>query len=256
MSVDSDGTLAGRVALITGAARGIGRATSVALAKDGADIVLGLKNLADDNGAAEEIRSLGRRVLAVQMDVSDLEQVRSAVSTARNHYGQIDILINNAGRGPGNVAEKVTESDFDLQVNVNLRGTFFVSQTVGRIMIDQRRGNIVNIGSQAGFVALPGEAIYCMTKAAVSHLTKCLAIEWGQYGIRVNAVAPTFINTRSLRKHVADPAKKADILERIAGLHRIGEPEEVASVVAFLASDASSLITGETVMIDGGWTAR
>ena len=148
------------------------------------------------------------------------------------------------------------ENDFDITLAVNLKGTFFVSQAVGRVMIAQGSGRIVNLGSQAGFVALPGESIYCMTKAAISHLTKCLAVEWGQYGITVNAVAPTFIVTPGTAPALDDPAFKADVLERIAALHRVGEPMDVAGAVVFLASQAASLITGETILIDGGWTAR
>src|SRR5207248_7085769 len=132
----------------------------------------------------------------------------------------------------------------------NLKGTFFVSQTVGRVMIRQRRGRIVNLSSQAGFVALPGESVYCMTKAAISHLTKCLAVEWGQYGITVNAVAPTFIVTPGTEPALADPAFREDVLERIAGLHRVGEPMDVAGSIVFLASPAASLITGHTLLID------
>ncbi|MDI6097205.1 glucose 1-dehydrogenase [Actinoplanes sp. NEAU-A12] len=248
--------VSGQVALVTGAARGIGRSIALALAHAGADIAVGLRNRDDDNGVVAEIEALGRKALPLQMDVTDLDQVRASVDAAVGHFGHIDILVNNAGRGPGNLAENVREEDFDFTLSVNLKGTFFTSQTVGRHMIERGRGAIVNVGSQAGFVALPGEAVYCMTKAAVSHLTKCLAVEWGKHGIRVNAVAPTFINTRSITKHIADPANKADIIERIAALHRIGEPVEVAGAVLFLASDASSLITGETIMIDGGWTIR
>jgi NAD(P)-dependent dehydrogenase (short-subunit alcohol dehydrogenase family) len=122
-------------------------------------------------------------------------------------------------------------------------------------MIRQKYGRIINMGSQAGFVALPTESVYCMTKAAISHLTKCLAVEWGQYNITVNAVAPTFINTPGTSRALADPAFRADVLSRIA-LGRIGEPMEVAGAVVFLASPAASLITGETLLIDGGWTAR
>ncbi|MGW4411992.1 SDR family NAD(P)-dependent oxidoreductase [Nonomuraea sp. NPDC004702] len=248
--------VAGQIALVTGAARGIGRSIALTLANAGADIVVGLRDREADNGVVAEIQALGRRALPLQMDVTKLDQVRASVDAAVDHFGRIDILINNAGRGPGNFAEYVREEDFDLILAVNLKGTFFTSQAVGRHMIDQKRGRIVNIGSQAGLVALPGEAIYCMSKAAVSHLTKCLALEWGQHNIRVNAVAPTFINTRSLQKHVASPIKKAEIIERIAALHRIGEPIDVAGAVLFLASEASSLITGETIVIDGGWTIR
>jgi NAD(P)-dependent dehydrogenase (short-subunit alcohol dehydrogenase family) len=123
-------------------------------------------------------------------------------------------------------------------------------------MIRQKSGRIINMSSQAGFVALPTESVYCMTKAAIAHLTKCLAVEWGTYNITVNAVAPTFIRTPGTEQYLADPKNHADVVDRIAGLHRIGEPMDVAGAVIFLASSAASLITGETILIDGGWTAR
>jgi NAD(P)-dependent dehydrogenase (short-subunit alcohol dehydrogenase family) len=158
--------------------------------------------------------------------------------------------------GPENPAEKVREEDFDLTVAVNLKGTFFASHAAGRVMIRQGSGKIINMSSQAGFAALPTESIYCMTKAAIAHLTKCLAVEWGKHGITVNAVAPTFIRTPGTEAALADGVFRKDTIERIAGLHRIGEPMEVAGAVVFLASPAASLITGETILIDGGWTAR
>jgi len=164
-------------------------------------------------------------------------------------------LVNNAGLGPSNLAENVREEDFDLTLAVNLKGTFFTSQAAGRVMIEQKYGRIINLSSQAGLVALPTESVYCMTKAAISHLTKCLAVEWGQYNITVNAVAPTFINTPGTAEALEDDAFRADVLSRIA-LGRIGEPMEVASAIVFLASPAASLITGDTLLIDGGWTAR
>ena len=248
--------LDGQVALVTGAARGIGRAISLALADAGSDVALGLRDVNTAGDLAEEIVGMGRRALRLQMDVTDLSQIARAVEEAAQHFGKIDILVNNAGLGPENPAEDVRENDFDITLAVNLKGTFFVSQAVGRVMIAQGSGRIVNLGSQAGFVALPGESIYCMTKAAISHLTKCLAVEWGQYGITVNAVAPTFIVTPGTAPALDDPAFKADVLERIAALHRVGEPMDVAGAVVFLASHAASLITGETILIDGGWTAR
>jgi NAD(P)-dependent dehydrogenase (short-subunit alcohol dehydrogenase family) len=141
-------------------------------------------------------------------------------------------------------------------MDVNVRGLFFASQAAGRAMIAQGYGRIVNLSSQAGFVALPTESIYCASKAAVTHLTRCLAVEWGRYGITVNAVAPTFIRTDGTAADLADPVFEADIRERIAGLHRIGEPMDVAGGVVFLASPAASLVTGATLLIDGGWPAR
>jgi len=168
----------------------------------------------------------------------------------------LDILVNNAGVAPENLAEHVCEDDFDLTLAVNLKGTFFTSQAAGRAMIRQGSGRIINMGSQAGFAALPGESVYCMTKAAISHLTRCLAVEWGKHNITVNAVAPTFIHTPGTESALANPEFRSDVIERIAGLHRIGEPMDVAGAVVFLASPAASLITGDTILIDGGWTAR
>ncbi|MCL4297412.1 MAG: glucose 1-dehydrogenase [Anaerolineae bacterium] len=248
--------LNGQVALVTGAARGLGRAISLALAHAGADVALGLREVNTGRELAQEIEAMGRRALPLQMDVTHLDQIRQAVDRTVAHFDRLDILVNNVGVGPENPAEDVREEDFDYTVAVNLKGTFFTSQAAGRVMIKQKYGRIINLGSQAGLVALPTESVYCMTKAAVSHLTKCLAVEWGQYNITVNAVAPTFIATPGTEAALADPIFRADVIERIAGLHRVGEPMDVAGAVVFLASPAASLITGDTILIDGGWTAR
>ena len=246
----------GRAALVTGAARGLGRAIALALAEAGADVALGLRDRSADGGLAAEIERLGRRALPLQMDMSRMAEIGPAVEAAATGLGRLDILVNNAGVAPRNLAEDVREEDFDATLAVNLKGTFFASQAAGRLMIGQGYGRIINVGSQAGAVALPGESVYCMTKAAIAHLTRCLAVEWGQHGITVNAVAPTFIRTPGTETALSDPQFRADVIERIAALHRIGEPPEVAGVVVFLASPAASLITGQTVLIDGGWTAR
>lgn len=248
--------LKGQVALVTGAARGLGRAISLALAHAGADVALGLRDVKEDSGIVAEIRKMGRKALPLQMDVSKMEQIQPAVDAAVKEFGRLDILVNNAGIAPENLVENVREEDFDATLAVNLKGTFFVSQAVGRIMIKQKKGTIINMSSQAGFVALPTESVYCMTKAAIAHLTKCQAVEWGKYGITVNAVAPTFIKTPGTEEYLSDPRRLVDTVERVAALHRIGEPMEVAGAVVFLASPAASLITGETILIDGGWTAR
>jgi NAD(P)-dependent dehydrogenase (short-subunit alcohol dehydrogenase family) len=248
--------LTGNVALVTGAARGLGRAISLALAHAGADVALGLRDVKTGIELAREIEAIGRRALPLQMDMTRLDQISSAINDTAAHFGRLDILVNNAGLAPENLAENVREEDFNLTLAVNLKGTFFASQAAGRIMIQQKRGCILNMSSQAGFVALPTESIYCMTKAAIAHLTKCLAVEWGKYNIRVNAVAPTFIRTPGTESALADPAFRTDVIERIAALHRIGEPMDVAGAVVFLVSPAASMITGHTLLIDGGWTAR
>jgi NAD(P)-dependent dehydrogenase (short-subunit alcohol dehydrogenase family) len=248
--------LSGQVALVTGAARGLGRAISLALGNAGADVALGLHDRNTGSELIAEIEAMGRRTLPLQMDIAHLDQISSAVEEAVAHFGRLDILVNNAGVAPGNPAEDFTEEDFDYTMAVNVKGTFFASQASGRVMIRQKHGRIINMSSQAGFVALPTESVYCTTKAAIAHLTKCLAVEWGKHNITVNAVAPTFIFTPGTEEALADPAFRADTIERIAALHRIGEPMEVAGAVVFLASPAASLITGHTILIDGGWTAR
>jgi NAD(P)-dependent dehydrogenase (short-subunit alcohol dehydrogenase family) len=248
--------LEGRTALVTGAARGLGRAISMAMAAAGADVALGLRDGTSGAELEAEIRNLGRRVLRVPMDVRDLRQIETAVNSVVDHFGRLDILVNNAGLGPANPAANVTEADYDLTMEVNVKGVFFASQASGRVMIEQGYGRIVSLSSQAGFVALPTESVYCTSKAAVAHLTKCLAVEWGQYGVTVNAVAPTFIRTDGTAADLADPAFAADVIERIAGVHRVGEPMDVAGAVVFLCSPAASLITGTTLLVDGGWTAR
>jgi NAD(P)-dependent dehydrogenase (short-subunit alcohol dehydrogenase family) len=252
-----DFSLDGRVALVTGAARGLGRAIALSLAHAGADVALGLRTAADAADLEAEIGAMGRRAMRVQMDVLDLGEIESAVRAVVEAFGRIDVLVNNAGLGPPeSPAEGWTEGDFDLTFDTNVKGLYFTSQAVGRVMIAQGSGRIVNLSSQAGFVALPGEAIYCASKAAVAHLTRCLAVEWGRHGINVNAVAPTFIRTPGTEPALADPEFESEVLERIAALHRVGEPVDVAGAVVYLSAPASSLVTGTTLMVDGGWTAR
>jgi len=247
--------LDGKVAMVTASARGIGRACALALADAGADVILGLRSRESGADVAQQIEGMGRRVLRVQMDVSRTAEIRSAVDEAVSHFGRIDILVNNAGIGVPAPAEEVREEDFDNTLAVNLKGTFFTAQAVGRVMIRQKGGRIINISSQAGFVALPTESVYCMTKAAVSHLTRCLALEWAEHNIIVNAVAPTFIETDGTKKWLDDPKFRASVKARIP-LGRIGTVDEVAQPVVFLAAGASSLVTGATLMIDGGWTIQ
>ncbi|HEV3022022.1 MAG TPA: SDR family NAD(P)-dependent oxidoreductase [Pirellulales bacterium] len=247
--------LEGQVALVTGAARGIGRACALALAHAGADVALGLHDAKTAGDLPAQIEALGRRALPLQMDVANLEQIRTAVEKASAWKGRLDVLVNNVGIGPANAAVDVSEKDFDVTVAVNLKGTFFASQAAGRVMIARGYGRIVNMGSQAGLVALPTESVYCMTKAAISHLTKCLALEWAAHNVTVNAVAPTFIRTPGTEKWLLDEAFRKSVVARIP-LGRVGEPMDVAGAVVYLASPAASLVTGTTLVVDGGWTVQ
>jgi NAD(P)-dependent dehydrogenase (short-subunit alcohol dehydrogenase family) len=247
--------LTGQVALVTAAARGLGRACALALAHAGADVALGLRRKESGASLAEEIAQMGRRALPLQMDMESLDEIRAAIAEAHAYFGRIDVLVNNAGVSPEAPAVDVPESDFDTMVRVNLKGTFFASQAAGRLMIERRYGRIVNMSSQAGVIALPGEPIYCMTKAGINHLTRCLAVEWGPYNVTVNAVAPTFIETDGTRAALSSPNFERDILANIP-LGRVGQPVEVAGAVVFLASPAASLITGATLLVDGGWSAK
>jgi NAD(P)-dependent dehydrogenase (short-subunit alcohol dehydrogenase family) len=249
--------LSGRTALVTGAGRGLGRAIALALADAGADVALGLRDKASATDLVREIEAKGRRALPLQMDVMNLEQSRAAIDEAIAAFGKLDILVNNAGGGiDSKPVEDADEADFDLVMNLNVRSTFFLTQHAGKHMLARGQGSIVNMGSQAGTVALPGEAVYCLGKAAVSHMTRCFAVEWGKNNVRVNCIAPTFFETDGTEDMLSDTAFRADVIERIAGLHRIGQPREVGDAVVFLASDAASMITGHTLMIDGGWTVR
>jgi len=255
MSAHQRFDLTGKTALVTGAARGLGRSCAIALAHAGADIALGLRDVNTAEDLEQEISGMGRQVIRLQMDVSKLQEIRKAVNTTKETFGSLDILVNNVGVAPDNPAEEVTEEDFDHTIKLNIKGTFFTAQAAGRLMIAQKSGRIINMSSQAGFIALDDESIYCMTKAAINHLTRNLASEWARYNINVNAVAPTFIETPGTEPWLKDPEFRQSVIDRIP-LGRVGKPVEVAGAVVFLASDAASLITGEIMLIDGGWTAR
>jgi len=246
--------LTGMTALVTGASGGIGSAIADALAAQGARLAL--------SGTREErLREVAARIggdpAILPCDLSDGAAVDQLVPRAVEALGQLDILVNNAGGGVDErPVEDYAEDVFDFVLDLNVKSTFFLSQYAGKHMRARGRGAIVNMGSQAGAIALPGEAVYCLSKAAVSHMTKCFAVEWGKNNVRVNCVAPTFIETDGTADMLARPEFRAEVIERIAALHRIGQPREVADAVVFLASDAASMITGQTLLIDGGWTAR
>jgi len=244
-------SLGGKVALITGGSRGIGRASALAFADAGADVVVASRKLADLEKVAEEIRAKGRKSLAVASHVAKIEDSKSLVEKVKAEFGRIDILMNNAGTNPyyGPLMD-AEEWAWDTTMNVNLKGQFFLSQLVARIMREHGGGNIINTSSVGGIQA-SDLAIYSVSKAALIMLTECMAKEWGQYNIRVNAIAPGVIKTRLSEQLWKEPEVGKAAVNSCA-LLRLGEPEDVASVVLFLASDASSYVTGETIVIDGG----
>lgn len=249
-----DFSLEGKRALITGGAKGIGRSIAMTFANLGA-----ISSLVDiDREELEEtvrkIKDDGGRAHTFVADITDLEVIKHLVQKAVQEMGGIDILVNNAGVAHINPAEKITEEEWDKTMAVNLKALFFLSREVGKHMIENKYGKIINLASQAGVIALEGHVAYTASKAGVIGVTKVLALEWGKYNINVNAVAPTVIMT-PLGEKVWAGEKGEKFKEKIP-LKRFGQPEDVASLVAFLSSDAANMITGTAVMIDGGYTAQ
>jgi len=247
--------ISGQVALVTGASRGIGRDLVLALAAAGARVAAGARNPAGAEDVVREAVDGGGEAAAVEMDLTDRASIDRAVNGTVDRFGRIDILVNNAGLGTNHDALDATEEEWDELFAVNVRGLFFACQSAGRHMVAQRHGRIVNMASQAGLVGIPRHAAYSASKGAVIALTKVLALEWSPFGVTVNAVAPTFIRTPGTAERLDRPEFLADVLERIpAG--RVGTTTDVAAAVIYLASPAASLVTGTTLVVDGGWTAR
>jgi 2-deoxy-D-gluconate 3-dehydrogenase len=247
--------LSGKRAVVTGAGKGIGRACAIALASAGAD-VFAVSRTADELASlADEVRAHGVRFGSAPIDLCEAGAPARVAALAADAIGDVDVLVNNAGVAIVGPAESVAEADWDTVMNTNARAAFFTAQAFGQGMLARGRGRIVNVTSQAGVVGLTDHAAYCASKAALGMLTKVLAIEWGRRGVTVNAVAPTVILTPLGERVWGDPAKGNPMLAKIP-VGRFGRPPEVAWVVAFLASDESSLINGETILIDGGYTAQ
>ena len=246
-------SLQGKTALITGGSRGIGKATAIGFARAGADVAIASRKLPDLESVASEIRSLGRRALAVAAHVGRLEEIDNLVKTVTREFGRIDILVNNAGTSPAMAGMlDLEERLWDSIMNLNLKGLVFLSQAVARVMKEHGGGSIINVSSVAGFRHEPNVGVYAISKAGVIMATKVMAEEWAKYGIRVNAVAPGHIHTRlgdSIFEVV--PSYKDEYLKRVP-MGRIGEPEEVVGAMIYLASDASSYVTGITIVVDGG----
>ena len=243
-----DFSLKGRVALVVGAAGGIGKSACKLLATMGADIIMA--DISDKvNEAASEISSLDVKVMAKTTDITNMDNMKSITADGINEFGKIDILVNSAGiAGLIDSAETISEEYFDKNILINLKVPFFMSQIVGNEMIKRKYGKIINISSQAAIIALEHRAAYSASKAGLIGMTKVMAYEWATYNINVNAVSPTFILTEGARKVFSDEMQS----QIPAG--RFGYPDEVAAAILFLASDASNMITGANLVVDGGYT--
>lgn len=247
--------LTGKTAIVTGGGTGLGRAMALYLAEFGADVAIPDLQLDRAREVSQEIESLGRKALALKTDISQLDQIDTMVKEVLDWSGHIDILVNNAGINIRELALEVTEEHWDKVFDVNIKGLFFCAQAVGKVMIQQKRGKIINIASIMGAIAYPLRAAYCSSKGGVIQLTKLLAVEWAPYNIHVNAIAPAFFVTPMNAPLLSEEKTKASLLANTP-LGRLGEPEDLGGAVVFLASEASDYVTGITLFVDGGWTAR
>ena len=241
--------LAGKVALVTGAAQGIGKAVALLLARNGADIVVSDINLEKAEETAKEVQTLGRKALAIKVDVAAIGDVERMVEAILARFGKVDILVNNAGIARDKLILRMTEEDWDAVLNINLKGTFNCTKAVVRHMSKQKGGKIINIASVVGEMGNAGQANYAASKAGVIGFTKTIAREFAQRGINVNAIAPGYIETPMTD---ALPDKVKEELRRLIPLDRLGKPEDVAEAVLFLVSESGNYITGQVLNVNGG----
>lgn len=243
------------IAIVTGASKGIGYGLAKSLAAAGAKVAVTARSLDLLEHLVQEIEESGGFAKAYELDIRNVEQIRTVFGQVAEDFGRLDILVNNAGLGEEMAAEDVTEAYWDEMIDVNLKGVFFSCQAAGRIMLKQGSGKIVNVSSQVSVVGIPGGSVYCASKGGVNQLTKTLALEWSGRGVNINAVGPTFIYTPGTAERLETPEFRDGVLARIpAG--RMGTIMDVAGAVIYLASPASDLVTGTLLLVDGGWTAQ
>ena len=243
--------LTGKVAVVTGASRGLGQHFARALARAGADLVITSRKLDSLQGFKKEIDSLGRKALPLELDVRDYDSIQRMVEAAHQYYGKIDILVNNAGCNVRKPAVDVTWDDWNLVVDTNLRGSFFVAQAVAKRMIPRRYGRIINIGSVTTIFGYANITPYCASRGGVKQMTMSLADDWGPYGITVNCLAPGWFKTEQTKVLYENKEWVEYIIDRIP-LKRPGQPNDLDGAIVFLASDASAYMTGHTLLVDGG----
>ncbi len=244
-------SLDGKVAIVTGASRGLGQYFGRALARAGADLVITSRQIEALGEFKAEVESMRRRVLPLQLDVREFDSIQQMAARVQDHYGRIDILVNNAGCNVRKPGIEITWEDWNLVLNTNLRGTFFVAQAVAKHMIARQYGRIINIGSVTSVFGYAGLAPYCASRGGVKQLTMSLADDWGKFGITVNCLAPGWFRTDQNREMYEDHDWLEYLIDRIP-LKRPGTPDDLAGTVVFLASDASEYITGQTILVDGG----
>jgi NAD(P)-dependent dehydrogenase (short-subunit alcohol dehydrogenase family) len=243
--------LTGKVAIVTGASRGLGQTFARALARAGADLIITSRRLESLKSFQEEIESLGRRAVSLELDVRSEDSIRTMVSNAAKAYPRLDILVNNAGCNVRKKAVDVTWDDWNLILDTNLRGAFFVAQSVAKEMIPHGRGRIINIGSVTSVMGYAGLGPYGASRGGIRQLTMSLADDWGPYGITVNCLAPGWFKTDQNKVMYEDPEWVAYLVDRIP-VRRPGKPSDLEGPVVFLASDASEYVTGQTLLVDGG----
>jgi len=246
--------LDGKIALITGAAAGIGQAIAFALASSGADVAITDRRVDALGETESQVLGYGRRVFKITIDVREQESIRLGVAAVEKSFGPIDILINNAGINRPAPAERVTVEEWDDHFNTNVRGGFFLAQAIGDGMRKRGWGRIIFISSQSGLVGIPGQPVYCATKGAVIQLVRSLGLEWAKDGVTVNSIAPTFVETNLTRKRLSDPAFRSFVLGKIPkGV--LAEAEQIGAAAVYLASEVAIMVNCETHRVDGGWTA-
>jgi len=247
--------LTNKVAIVTGSTKGIGRGIIEALAKAGADVVVVSRNQDDCNQVAEKIKEFGHDALPVAADVTNLNAIEALVKKVIEHYGKIDILVNNAGSAITKKAEDLTEADWDRVLNVDLKGVFFCAQAVGRQMIIQKHGKIINLASILGLVGDRQVLPYCVAKGGVIQMTKALALEWARHNIQVNAICPGYVVTPMNEADLKNEKIHDHIIKKIP-MRRLGEICDMVGSAVFMSSKAADYMTGQTLVLDGGWTSE
>lgn len=252
-NINSMFSLNGKTALITGASKGIGKEIAILLASCGADIALVARGEEELKKVTKEIQALGRKASYIALDLTKTDEIPAMAEFFYNEFGSIDILVNNAGINIPKPVEEVTEDDWDRVMDINMKSVFFTTKEVGKYMVKEKSGKIINVSSQMAFVGYFKRSAYSSSKGGITQLTKALAIEWAEHNINVNAIAPTFIETPMTEKMFKDNIFKKEVLDRIP-LGRLAKTKDLYGAFVYLASEASNMVTGHTLLVDGGWT--